>query len=167
MTYCVFCVRLCLIFAEARVPFELVEIDRNCKQSWFREAFPEFTTPAVQGTPGGKANGEWVGNSGAILADAVEAEPRVRAAARLRGGVTLERAAGLGQTLTAALVCSRLLGTKYEHGQAMARECLVKCGVLPELDMVSIAPPAGSLSPLVPAAAFASSRVQEGERIRP
>ena len=134
VTYCVFCVRLCLIFAEARVPFELVEIDRNCKQSWFREAFPEFTTPAVQGTPGGKANGEWVGNSGAILADAVEAEPRVRAAARLRGGVTLERAAGLGQTLTAALVCSRLLGTKYEHGQAMARECLVKCGVLPRED---------------------------------
>ena len=68
VTYGVFCVRLCLIFAEARVPFELVEIDRNCKQSWFREAFPEFTTPAVQGTPGGKANGEWVGNSGAILA---------------------------------------------------------------------------------------------------
>ena len=134
VTYCVFCVRLCLIFAEARVPFELVEIDRNCKQSWFREAFPEFTTPAVQGTPGGKANGEWVGNSGAILADAVEAEPRVRAAAHLRSGVTLERAAGLGQTLTAALVCSRLLGTKYEHGQAMARECLVKCGVLPRED---------------------------------
>jgi glutathione S-transferase len=88
----------------------------------------------VQGTPGGKSNGEWVGNSGAILADAVEAEPRVRAAARLRGGVTLERAARLGQTLTAALVCGRLLGTKYEHGQAMARECLVKCGVLPRED---------------------------------
>ena len=134
VTYCVFCVRLCLIFAEARVPFELVEIDRNCKQSWFQEAFPEFTTPAVQGTPGGKANGEWVGNSGAILADAVEAEPRVRAAARLRGGVTLERAARLGQTITAALVCGRLLGTKYEHGQAMANECLVKCGVLPRED---------------------------------
>jgi glutathione S-transferase len=134
VTYCVFCVRLCLIFAEARVPFELVEIDRNCKQSWFQEAFPEFTTPAVQGTPGGKANGEWVGNSGSILADAVEAEPRVRAAARLRGGVTLERAARLGQTITAALVCGRLLGTKYEHGQAMANECLVKCGVLPRED---------------------------------
>ena len=33
VTYCVFCVRLCLIFAEARVPFELVEIDRNCKRA--------------------------------------------------------------------------------------------------------------------------------------
>ena len=132
VTYCVYCVRLCLIFAEAGVPFELVEIDRNCKQSWFREAFPEFTTPAVQGTPGGKSNGEWVGNSGAILADAVQADARVRGAARLRGGVTLERAARLGQTLTASLVCGRLLGTQYEHGKAFARECLEKCGVLRE-----------------------------------
>ena len=137
VTYCSYCVRLALIFAEAGVPFELVEIDRNCKQAWFQKAFPDFTTPAVQGTPGGKPNGEWVGNSGAILADAVESSERVRAVASLRGGVSLERAAGLGQTLTAALVCGRLLGTKFAHGQSFARECLVKCGVLKRGDDAS------------------------------
>ena len=132
LTYCVYCVRLCLLFAEADVKFELVEIDRNCKQAWFRDAFPEFTTPAVQGTPGGYDGGEWIGDSNEIVQRAVEQSASVKNMAVIRGPLTLSRAAKLGETVKAALVCGRVLGTKHELGQNFVDDCLRKCEL--ELD---------------------------------
>lgn len=135
LTCCVYCVRLCLLFAEAGVKFELVEIDRNCKQSWFRDAFPEFLTPAVQGTPGGvDDSGEWFGDSNRILQRARETDDRVATTAVIRGQMTLTTAAKLGETLKAALVCGRVLGTNFEQGKQFVQECLEKCGVDENVD---------------------------------
>ena len=110
--YCTYCVRLCLALAEARVPFELVMIDRNCKQSWFHDAFPAFITPAMQGSPGGNPRdpNEWVGDSRALLVAAAEQEAKVRELVDKPSVVTLDQAEKLGETLKAALVGGRAIG---------------------------------------------------------
>ena len=46
-----------LLISRRRAAPRLVEIDRNCKQGWFREAFPEFGARRCR-APGGKTNGE-------------------------------------------------------------------------------------------------------------
>lgn len=126
--YCTYCVRLCLILAEARVPFQLVMIDRNCKQSWFRDAFPDFTTPAIQGTPGGVDGGAWVGDSKDLLRNAVAQNPRVAAVVSASAPSILERAEFLGERLKAALIGGRLVGSAHEDGDAFAMDCLRRCG---------------------------------------
>ena len=129
--YCTYCVRLCLALAEARVPFELVMIDRNCKQSWFHDAFPAFITPAMQGSPGGNPldPNEWVGDSRALLVAAAEQEAKVRELVDKPSVITLDRAEKLGETLKAALVGGRAVGSARSAGAAFALECLAKCGV--------------------------------------
>ena len=126
--YCTYCIRLCLILAEARVPFQLVMIDRNCKQSWFRGAFPDFTTPAIQGTPGGVDGGAWVGDSKDLLRNSVAQNPRVAAVVSASAPGVLERAEFLGERLKAALIGGRLVGSAHEDGDAFAMECLRRCG---------------------------------------
>ena len=129
--YCTYCVRFCLALAEARVPFELVMIDRNCKQSWFHDAFPAFITPAMQGSPGGNPRdpNEWVGDSRALLVAAAEQEAKVRELVDKPSVVTLDQAEKLGETLKAALVGGRAIGSSRSAGAAFALECLAKCGV--------------------------------------
>ena len=129
--YCTYCVRLCLALAEARVPFELVMIDRNCKQSWFHDAFPAFITPAMQGSPGGNPlnPNEWVGDSRALLVAAAEQEAKVRELVDKPSVITLDRVEKLGETLKAALVGGRAVGSARSAGAAFALACLAKCGV--------------------------------------
>jgi glutathione S-transferase len=77
MPYCTYCIRLCLVLAEARVPFELVLVDGGAKPQWFTQAYPPAMTPAMQGTPGGVDGGDWVGGFDALLERAAGQSPHV------------------------------------------------------------------------------------------
>ena len=102
--FCPYCMRLGLILAEARVPFETYMIDSTNKASWFLEAFPAGTTPAIQGTPGGTSTGEWVGEFETILKNASDQNPQVAAVARVRNtALTVERVQALGGAMSYGL----------------------------------------------------------------
>jgi len=129
---CTYCIRLCLILAEARVPFELILIDHYAKPQWFRNAYPPAKTPAMQGTPGGVDSGEWVGGFSDLLERAVGQSTQVARIARQRGPLSLKDAERLCEKLTSSLVGGRVLGSKHPAGKAYGRQCLERAGVPPE-----------------------------------
>ena len=129
---CTYCIRLCLILAEARVPFELILIDHYAKPQWFRNAYPPAKTPAMQGTPGGVDSGEWVGGFSDLLERAVGQSTQVARIARQRGPLSLKDAERLCEKLTSSLVGGRVLGSKHPAGKAYGRQCLEHAGVPPE-----------------------------------
>ena len=129
---CTYCIRLCLILAEARVPFELILIDHYAKPQWFRNAYTPAKTPAMQGTPGGVDSGEWVGGFSDLLERAVGQSTQVARIARQRGPLSLKDAERLCEKLTSSLVGGRVLGSKHPAGKAYGRQCLERAGVPPE-----------------------------------
>ena len=129
MPFCSHCLRLCLILAEARVPFELVLIDQANKPRWFTDAYPPAMTPAMQGTPGGVAGGDWVGGFSALLDRATKQSPRVAAVATQRSALTFKEAKSLAERLTSALLGGRAVGSAEPEGRSFARECLERVGL--------------------------------------
>ena len=130
--YCTYCIRLCLILAEARVPFELILIDHYAKPQWFRDAATETRPWPCRARPVG-----WTAENGRGFCtcwSAVGQSVQVARIARQRGPLSLKDAETLcGEAdicPSSAAGCSEV---STPRGKAYARQqCLERAGVLPE-----------------------------------